>query len=768
MQDNVGTIVIGTKVNTAGIKKGLQDTEKLIDRYSGDRNIGLNLINDEEYVSALKRLQSLEREREKLDEQGAKYTKSVQEQFAGEGVSITGLDLIDENLTGKYQDILDNINAVKYSIDVLEIKEKERLADLEKQTETLKEQKNITKQMTGDVIITDNGLKLVKKQQEEATQNMGLNLKRLEKGFGNIKNGLSTMLKKVLKIGMALVGVRTIINLITRSFNTLASYNEELGSKVEQMRLVLAVAFEPIINWLINALHVILSLINQIYSAVFGINLFGRASELWSKKMAKNLGGASSSAKELKKQLAGFDEMNVLQDPSASSGGGGVGGGGITPWTLEPTFDWGKIDTKAIVEKAKEIVKNLITGLNEWLKNVDPQELADGISTLIKGLLDIATMTFTEIDWQQLGKVLIETLSKMDWVGIIQSLINNIIGSLTWPIDLLLGLIDGLVEFFSQPDCLDKMLEAGITLVTALAKGLWTLLTKIAELGAKIIVAVIMIVVSLGVQIWEKIKEGASQIWGWLKGAFEKAWEWIKGLFQKMREKFDEFKTKIHAMIQTGVDWINSKIEYVKSIYLLVISVIKEKINEIKQWFKDKIQAIVDGIKEKIEAVKTGIHNVVEWIKEKFEGVKNFFKGIGIAIGDFFSSSIKGAVNGVLGWVEEKVNWFIDKINGVIGLINKIPGVNIPKMGRISLPRLASGGIINQPGRGVPVGGAIAGESGREGILPLTDRQAMAELGREIGKWISIQATVPVNIGNRQVARVIQELNNDREFATNS
>ena len=44
----------------------------------------------------------------------------------------------------------------------------------------------------------------------------------------------------------------------------------------------------------------------------------------------------------------------------------------------------------------------------------------------------------------------------------------------------------------------------------------------------------------------------------------------------------------------------------------------------------------------------------------------------------------------------------------------------------------------------------------------------MAELGREIGKWINIQATVPVNIGNRQVARVIQEINADREFAMNS
>ena len=39
------------------------------------------------------------------------------------------------------------------------------------------------------------------------------------------------------------------------------------------------------------------------------------------------------------------------------------------------------------------------------------------------------------------------------------------------------------------------------------------------------------------------------------------------------------------------------------------------------------------------------------------------------------------------------------------------------------------------PNKGTMLGSAIGGESGREGVLPLTDTQAMAELGKEIGKW---------------------------------
>ena len=81
------------------------------------------------------------------------------------------------------------------------------------------------------------------------------------------------------------------------------------------------------------------------------------------------------------------------------------------------------------------------------------------------------------------------------------------------------------------------------------------------------------------------------------------------------------------------------------------------------------------------------------------------------------------------------------------------------------IPRLASGGIINQPGRGVPLG--IGGEAGAEGVIPLTDSQQMALLGEAIGKYININATIPVYVGNRQIAREIQKINAENDFAYN-
>ena len=90
-------------------------------------------------------------------------------------------------------------------------------------------------------------------------------------------------------------------------------------------------------------------------------------------------------------------------------------------------------------------------------------------------------------------------------------------------------------------------------------------------------------------------------------------------------------------------------------------------------------------------------------------------------------------------------------------------------MNTIRLPRLKVGGIINLPGRGVPVGGgtAIGGEAGREGVIPLTDSQAMQELGEAIGRYITINANITNNMNGRMIARIIQQIQNEQDFAYN-
>ncbi len=89
------------------------------------------------------------------------------------------------------------------------------------------------------------------------------------------------------------------------------------------------------------------------------------------------------------------------------------------------------------------------------------------------------------------------------------------------------------------------------------------------------------------------------------------------------------------------------------------------------------------------------------------------------------------------------------------------------KLDTFKLPRLASGGIVNMPNRGVMLGGAIAGESGAEGVLPLTNPTTMAMIGREIGKYITINANIVNRMNGRVISRQLQTIRNEQEFAYN-
>ena len=72
------------------------------------------------------------------------------------------------------------------------------------------------------------------------------------------------------------------------------------------------------------------------------------------------------------------------------------------------------------------------------------------------------------------------------------------------------------------------------------------------------------------------------------------------------------------------------------------------------------------------------------------------------------------------------------------------------------------------PNRGTLVGGAIAGESGREGVIPLTDSQAMAELGKEIGRWITVNANITNTMNGRVISRELKHIQNEQDFVYNT
>ena len=198
---------------------------------------------------------------------------------------------------------------------------------------------------------------------------------------------------------------------------------------------------------------------------------------------------------------------------------------------------------------------------------------------------------------------------------------------------------------------------------------------------------------------------------------------------------------------------------------------IKEFMLNICKWLEDNFVLVGKTISDVIKTSLNLFEGLFIGVKQILDGIIRIFKG------DFkngINSAMKGIGNiiiSVLNTVINGFNAFILPMRGLIVAAGKITGkkwtMNTIKIPRI--PRLAKGGIINQPGRGVPIGygQAIGGENRAEGVIPLTDSQQMALLGETIGKYVKINNVIDVNMDSRRINRILQNSSDRVNFASN-
>lgn len=165
--------------------------------------------------------------------------------------------------------------------------------------------------------------------------------------------------------------------------------------------------------------------------------------------------------------------------------------------------------------------------------------------------------------------------------------------------------------------------------------------------------------------------------------------------------------------------------------------------------------------------IKDAITGIPGFLAVTFSKIKGFMVDIGTKAGDTIGDAFKKVINVVLKAIENILNKPIKAINKMIDSVNKLPGVDMDHMDTFSLPRLAKGGIVNNPGRGVMVGGAIAGEKGAEWVQPLTDEQSLSRIGQAIGRHVKVSVDFTALMDSRQVARVLKDVNNEKKFALN-
>jgi phage-related protein len=187
----------------------------------------------------------------------------------------------------------------------------------------------------------------------------------------------------------------------------------------------------------------------------------------------------------------------------------------------------------------------------------------------------------------------------------------------------------------------------------------------------------------------------------------------------------------------------------------------------IQKYFSNLWTNIINSATKTIDKFKAVFTGIKTFIKSIIDNILGNFKSFGIKAGEAVMGAFKSVINSVLKTVENVLNTPIRSINSLLNEINDVPGINLKKLNTIKLPRLEVGGVVNLPGRGVPVGGAIGGERGAEGVIPLTNTQMMKQLGATIGRYITVNNHITTTLNGRVIGRELKRSENESNFAFN-
>ena len=514
-------------------------------------------------------------------------------------------------------------------------------------------------------------------------------------------------------LGSAGVGALSLAGALKKVFEE----NEQIKANIQYIVFALTKALEPVINAIAN---IIVRIINLLFQAVqytaylikawTGKNIFaGATMEAYAQNMAsaeKSSKGIAGNLKDAKKQLAGFDEMNVLSDTSSGGGGGAGAGGGAG---VMPDFDLSNLG--ADIEPPKWMV---------WIKD-NWKIVAFGLGA-IAGALLLLKIGLTPIQSLLGGLIIAQIVTVL--IGIVTQ-IGNIIDFIKDPSwENFFKLIEG---FFGTQGLLGILVDMAVEKIF----GGWDEVEKILKPVAMWIMDnVIQPVIDFFTNAYDTIIKIFEPIVGFFKELFETVFSNAK------------------------IIWDN-----IVQIFSFVWGKIVEIFSPVVEWFADRFRDAYARIKEVFGPI-------VNYLVEIWNKIKSKLSDIGAKFGETVGGAFKSVVNGTLRFLESFLNAPIRAINTMIGAVSKIvPGLS--KLNTFSFPRLAKGGIINQPGRGVFMGSAIGGERGAEGVIPLTDSQQMALLGEAIGRYITVNNVNPIYLNGRQIAREVNISNNESDFAFN-
>ena len=220
-----------------------------------------------------------------------------------------------------------------------------------------------------------------------------LSTKGFEKGTKDIARAVKSLSNTAKSFGRtmisSIVGVGSVIGILTKAIGSYMSQNEELSQRMNAIWTalgnVLGPIIEQIIEWVSTAVSYFLSFLKL-------LGVTGKSASELSKSAKKNV-------QELQKTILGFDELNVLQDNSSSD----QGDKSNPLKDIEPSEFMKKFADLLKSGMFEEAGRELARKLNEMVANIPWGELGAKLRYYFMGVLDFLYGVIDEFDWKALG-----------------------------------------------------------------------------------------------------------------------------------------------------------------------------------------------------------------------------------------------------------------------------------------------------------------------------------------------------------------------------
>lgn len=696
-------------------------------------------------------------------------------------------------------------NAEQYEATLEKVKAK--MQTIEQKTAKLAAKKGID---GSDALSANREYQKLKKQYDALIASAGKFKRSSKGGFDTANSGakklgasMKSAVKSMAKYTLAIFGAQAGFYAVKNAIRQVLSDNEKLNNTVTAMKGAFANALAPVIERVVYWLKYAFAYLNLFVKVLTGVDMAAQYNAKAINKQTEATKKNAKATKEANAQLASFDEKNVQ---SANN---------LNAADTESENPAALLDLPDVSGgKFEQICENIKAHLNELMIIAGWAMIAIGLILLALGQYPMGIACL-------IAGIVLEAKALGNWSQLseeAQKMISAIMG-IAGTAFLALGIILCIAQQYPLGIALIVLGVAMIATAIALnwdgikAK-IEVVLDKIKQVILKsflIVLGIMLLTTGVGMPLGiALIVEGIKAI----RSEETLDWEAIKTHVEAALTRVKNIITG-YLMMVVGVLLCCSGVGIPLGVGLIIEGVRAIKSDEALDWekMKNEIQATMETVKmyllnagaivvgillcvtgvslplglalilSGIKAFKTGetINSdlILNTVKDTWARIKAFWNAhIGYVFKkewwsrkfDCIKQGMRNALNGVIDIVERTINNIVSKLNSFsIKIPNWVPtyggsslGFNIPYA---HLPRLAKGGIVNNPGRGQAV---IAGEAGAEAILPLQNNtEWMDMLVDKVADRVSMNVVNRITIDGKDVNSSNKKYDSRFAFATN-